>query len=60
MDNDDAFLGRILDRREVLPTLLVVPIGSVGLKLVPARITLMVNARIRDVATAEDGREEAA
>jgi len=36
----------------VVPTLLVVTLGSVVLALVLARITLMVNARIRDVATA--------
>src|SRR5215207_9854206 len=36
----------------VLPTLLVVTLGSVVLGLVLARITLLVNARIRDVATA--------
>jgi Na+/H+ antiporter len=35
----------------VLPTLLVVTLGSVALGLVLARITLFVNARIRDVAT---------
>ncbi|MFN2563390.1 MAG: cation:proton antiporter [Gemmatimonadaceae bacterium] len=36
----------------VLPTLLVVSVGSVALALVLARITLYVSARIRDVATA--------
>jgi monovalent cation/hydrogen antiporter len=36
----------------VLPTLLVVTVGSVVLGLVLARLTLMVSARIRDVATA--------
>src|SRR5215218_9452733 len=36
----------------VLPTLLVVTLGSVLLGLVLARITLMVNGRINDVATA--------
>ena len=36
----------------VVPTLLVVTVGSVVLGLVLARITLTVNARIRDVATA--------
>src|SRR5215207_1854058 len=36
----------------VLPTLLVVTVGSVVLGLVLARLTLAVNARIRDVATA--------
>src|SRR3712207_3419260 len=36
----------------VLPTLLVVTAGSVALGLVLARLTLAVNARIRDVATA--------
>jgi Na+/H+ antiporter len=36
----------------VLPTLLVVTLGSVVLGLVLARLSLTVNARIRDVATA--------
>src|ERR671932_882221 len=36
----------------VLPTLLVVTLGSVALGLVLARLTLAVSARIRDVATA--------
>ena len=36
----------------ILPTLLVVTIGSVVLALVLARVTLAVNARIDDVATA--------
>ena len=36
----------------VLPTLLVVTVGSVVLGLVLARLTLAVNARINDVATA--------
>src|SRR4051812_32489690 len=36
----------------VLPTLFVVTVGSVVLGLVLARLTLAVNARIRDVATA--------
>src|SRR5215210_2804730 len=36
----------------VLPTLLVVTIGSVALALVLSRATLLVNARITDVATA--------
>jgi len=36
----------------VLPTLLVVTIGSVALGLVLSRLALMVNARITDVATA--------
>ena len=36
----------------VLPTLLVVTVGSVVLGLVLARLTLAVNARIHDVATA--------
>jgi CPA1 family monovalent cation:H+ antiporter len=36
----------------VVPTLLVVTIGSVVLGLVLARITLMVNSRISDMATA--------
>jgi CPA1 family monovalent cation:H+ antiporter len=36
----------------VLPTLLVVSIGSVVLAYVLARLTLMVNARITDVSTA--------
>src|SRR5829696_2000793 len=35
----------------VLPTLLVVTVGSVVLGLVLSRVTLLVNARIRDVAT---------
>jgi monovalent cation/hydrogen antiporter len=36
----------------VLPTLLIVTVGSVALALVLARLTLLVSARIRDVATA--------
>src|SRR5215208_459111 len=36
----------------VLPTLLVVTVGSVVLALVLSRLTLLVTARIRDVATA--------
>jgi CPA1 family monovalent cation:H+ antiporter len=36
----------------VLPTLLIVTAGSVALALVLARLTLLVSARIRDVATA--------
>jgi hypothetical protein len=36
----------------VLPTLLVVTVGSVALALLLARLTLVVTARIRDVATA--------
>ncbi len=36
----------------VLPTLLVVTLGSIVLGLVLARLTLLVTARIRDVATA--------
>jgi CPA1 family monovalent cation:H+ antiporter len=36
----------------VLPTLLVVTVGSVVLALVLSRLTLLVSARIRDVATA--------
>ena len=36
----------------VLPTLLIVTVGSVVLALVLARLTLLVSARIRDVATA--------
>ena len=36
----------------VVPTLLVVTVGSVVLALVLARLTLVVNARIRDVSTA--------
>src|SRR5215207_2627886 len=36
----------------VLPTLLVVTVGSVVLALVLSRATLLVNARIKDVATA--------
>lgn len=35
----------------VLPTLLVVTVGSIVLGLVLARLTLFVTARIRDVAT---------
>src|SRR5688500_14045946 len=36
----------------VLPTLLIVTVGSVVLALVLARLTLLVSSRIRDVATA--------
>lgn len=36
----------------VVPTLLVVTLGSIGLGLILSRITLYVTARIRDVATA--------
>src|SRR5687767_6241546 len=36
----------------VLPTLLVVTVGSVALALVLSRLTLLVSARIQDVATA--------
>jgi CPA1 family monovalent cation:H+ antiporter len=36
----------------VIPTLLIVTVGSLVLGLVLARLTLMINARIRDVATA--------
>ena len=37
---------------QVLPTLLVVSAGSLVLGLVLARVTMLVNSRIRDVATA--------
>ena len=36
----------------VIPTLVIVTVGSVALGLVLSRLTLMVSARIRDVATA--------
>jgi len=36
----------------VIPTLLVVTLGSVVLALVLARVTIMINSRIHDVATA--------
>jgi Na+/H+ antiporter len=36
----------------ILPTLLVVTLGSVGLALVLARIVIAINSRIHDVATA--------
>ncbi len=47
-----ATLAGTLSGWSVLPTLLVVTIGSVVLGLALSRVTLMVNARIRDVATA--------
>ncbi len=47
-----ATLTGFLSGWSVLPTLLVVTVGSVVLGLVLARVTLAVNSRIRDVATA--------
>lgn len=47
-----ATLTGFLSGWSVLPTLLVVTVGSVVLGFVLARITLAVNARISDVATA--------
>jgi monovalent cation/hydrogen antiporter len=47
-----ATLTGFLSGWSVLPTLLVVTLGSVVLALVLARLTLLVNARIHDVATA--------
>src|SRR3954466_15155561 len=47
-----ATLTGFLSGWSVLPMLLVVTVGSVALGLVLARLTLAVNARIRDVATA--------
>lgn len=47
-----ATAAGLLSGWSVLPTLLVVTLGSVVLGLVLARVTLAVNARIRDVATA--------
>jgi monovalent cation/hydrogen antiporter len=46
-----ATLSGVLSGWSVLPTLLVVTVGSVVLALVLARLTLAVTARIRDVAT---------
>jgi CPA1 family monovalent cation:H+ antiporter len=46
-----ATLTGFLSGWSVLPTLLVVTLGSVVLALVLARLTLAVNARIRDVST---------
>ena len=47
-----AAVGGFLSPWSVLPTLLVVTVGSIVLALVLARLTLAVMARIRDVATA--------
>ncbi|MDQ1593063.1 MAG: monovalent cation/hydrogen antiporter [Pyrinomonadaceae bacterium] len=47
-----ATLAGFLSGWSVLPTLLVVTVGSVVLALVLARLTLVVNARISDVSTA--------
>ena len=47
-----AMAAGFLSGWTVLPTLLVVTVGSVVLGLALSRLTLMVNARIRDVATA--------
>lgn len=47
-----ATLAGFLSGWSVLPTLLVVTVGSVVLGLVLARVTLAVNSHIRDVATA--------
>ena len=47
-----ATLAGALSGWSVVPTLLVVTIGSVVLGLALSRVTLWVNARIRDVATA--------
>ncbi|MET0645044.1 MAG: sodium:proton antiporter [Pyrinomonadaceae bacterium] len=47
-----ATLTGFLSGSRVLPTLLVVTVGSVVLGFVLARITLAVNARISDVSTA--------
>src|SRR3954464_7819656 len=47
-----ATVGGALSGWGVLPTLLAVTLGSVVLGLVLARVTLAVNARISDVATA--------
>src|SRR3954468_4116986 len=47
-----ATLTGFLSGWSVLPTLLVVTLGSVVLALVLARITILVTMRIRDVATA--------
>jgi len=47
-----ATVAGVLSGWSVLPTLLVVTVGSVVLGLVLARLSLAVNARINDVATA--------
>jgi len=47
-----ATVTGMLSGWSVLPTLLVVTVGSVVLGLVLARVTMVVNARIGDVATA--------
>lgn len=47
-----ATLSGVLSGWSVLPTLLVVTLGSVVLALVLARLTLVVTRRIRDVSTA--------
>ncbi|MEA2563424.1 MAG: monovalent cation/hydrogen antiporter [Acidobacteriota bacterium] len=47
-----ATIAGVLSGWSVLPTLLVVTVGSVVLGLVLSRLTLAVNARINDVATA--------
>src|SRR3954447_3750957 len=47
-----ATVSGVLAGWRVLPTLLVVTLGSVALALVLARLTLVVTARIKDVATA--------
>ena len=47
-----ATIAGVLSGWTVLPTLLVVTVGSVVLALVLARLTLAVSARIKDVATA--------
>ncbi|HST63155.1 MAG TPA: cation:proton antiporter, partial [Longimicrobium sp.] len=47
-----ATLAGSLSGWTVLPTLLLMTVGSVALALVLARVTLAVNARIQDVSTA--------
>ena len=47
-----ATLAGFLSGWSVLPTLLIVTLGSVVLGLVLGRLTLVINARIRDVSTA--------
>ena len=47
-----ATVTGVLSGWSVLPTLLVVTLGSIVLGLVLARITMAANSRIRDVATA--------
>jgi Na+/H+ antiporter len=47
-----ATLSGVLSGWSVLPTLLVVTLGSVVLALILARLSLVVNARIHDVSTA--------